>query len=206
LSAVACATGDLLAKVQGEASSKEDVLKALSHASSELRTKLGESLPSVQEFGVPLEVTTSSIEALKSYSMAINVYREQGEAASIPFYKRAIELDPNFPMAYADLAEAYANLGQPSLALEYATKAYQLRDRVTERERLRITAAYFLPQENWTKNRRPTNCGRQITRAIPIHGGALVWTTCPWGNMTRRLCSVKKRCDCRPETSATIRI
>ena len=144
LNAVACSTGDTLAKEQGEANSKEDVLKALSRASSSLRTKLGESLPSVQKFNVPIEATTSSLEALKSYSMGIVVGREKGEAPSIPFLKRAIELDPNFPMAYAGLGIVYSNLLQRSLAVEYATKAYQLRDRVSEREKLRISANYFL--------------------------------------------------------------
>jgi tetratricopeptide (TPR) repeat protein/predicted Ser/Thr protein kinase len=143
LNAVACNTGDTLAKEQAEATSKEDVLKALSRASSSLRTKLGESLPSVQRFEVPVEATTPSLEALKNYSMGITVGREKGDAPSIPFMKRAIELDPNFPLAYAGLAVRYGNLGQPSLALEYATKAYQLRDRVSEREKLRISAVYF---------------------------------------------------------------
>ena len=139
LNAVACSTGDTLAREQGEATSKEDVLKALSRASSRLRTKLGESLPSVQKFDVPIEATTSSLEALKNYSMGIR----KGDALSIPFLKRAIELDPNFPMAYAGLAVAYGNRQQPSLALENATKAYELRDRATEREKLRISAHYF---------------------------------------------------------------
>jgi len=143
LNAVACNTGDTLAKEQAEATSKEDVLKALSRASSSLRTKLGESLPSVQKFEVPIEATTPSLEALKNYSMANTVLREKGDAPSIPFLKRAIELDRNFPLAYAGLAVRYGNLQQPSLALEYATKAYGLRDRVSEREKLRITATYF---------------------------------------------------------------
>ncbi len=143
LNAVACNTGDSLAKEQAEATGKEDVLKALGQASSRLRNELGESLPSVQKFDVPIEATTSSLEALKNYSMGITVGREKGDAPSIPFLKRAIELDPNFPMAYAGLAISYINLQQPSLALEYAAKAYQLRDRVTEREKLRITADYF---------------------------------------------------------------
>ena len=143
LSAVACGTGDTLAKEQGEASGKEEVLKTLTRTSTSLRTKLGESLPSVKKFEVPIEATTSSLEALKSYSMGITVGREKGDAPSIPFLKRAIELDPNFPMAYAGLAISYNNLGQPSLAIQYATKAYELRDRVTEREKLRITADYF---------------------------------------------------------------
>jgi len=143
LTAVACSTGDTLAKEQGEAATKEEVLKALGQASSALRTRLGESLPSVLKFEVPIEATTSSLEALKNYSMSNTVLREKGDAPSIPFLKRAIELDPNFPLAYAGLSMRYGNLSQPSLALEYATKAYQLRDRVTEREKLRISATYF---------------------------------------------------------------
>jgi eukaryotic-like serine/threonine-protein kinase len=143
LNAAACGTGDTLAKEQAEATSKEDVLKALSRVSSNLRTKLGESLPSVQKFDVPIEATTPSLEALKNYSMSVTVAREKGDAPSIPFLKRAIELDPTFPLAYSGLAVRYGNLGQPSLALEYATKAYELRDRVSEREKLRISAHYF---------------------------------------------------------------
>jgi tetratricopeptide (TPR) repeat protein len=143
LNAVACSSGDTLAKEQSEATNKEDVLKALSQASSSLRAKLGESLPSVQKFDVPLEATTSSLEALKNYSMGITIEREKGEAASIPFFKRAIELDADFALAYAALATRYVNLDEPSLALEYATKAYQLRDRVSEREKLRISIDYF---------------------------------------------------------------
>jgi tetratricopeptide (TPR) repeat protein len=97
----------------------------------------------VQKFDVPIGATTSSLEALKNYSVGITIGREKGDAPAIPFYKRAIELDPNFPLAYVILAVSYLNLEQPSLALEYATKAYQLRDRVTEREKLRISAFYF---------------------------------------------------------------
>ena len=143
LNAVACSTGDTLAKEQGEATSKEDVLKALSQASSSLRIKLGESLPSVQKFNVPIEATTSSLEALKNYSMGIKMLYTKGEAPSIPFLQRAIELDPNFPMAHEALAVAYGNLGQQSLEAEYATKAYELRDRGTELEKLRISRLYF---------------------------------------------------------------
>lgn len=143
LGAVACSTGDTLAKEQGEATGKEDVLKTLSRASSSLRAKLGESLPSVQKFDVPIEATTSSLEALQDYSLGIAFWQEKGGAAALPFLKRAIELDPNFPMAYSGLASEYRITNQPSLELEYATKAYQLRDRVTELERLNISAAYF---------------------------------------------------------------
>jgi eukaryotic-like serine/threonine-protein kinase len=143
LKAVDCQGGDALAEEQATTASKEKVLEVLGRASSSLRANLGESLRSVQKFNVPIEVTTSSLEALKSYSMADTISRETGDAPSLPFYRRAIELDPNFPMAYAGLAVMYENLSQPSVALEYATKAYQLRNRVTEREKLRITAFYF---------------------------------------------------------------
>jgi eukaryotic-like serine/threonine-protein kinase len=143
LVAVGCETGEVLDREQVEASGKPEVLKALHQAASALRAKLGESLPSVEKFDIPVEATTSSLEALKNFSMAIKVGREKGSAASIPFLKRAIELDPNFPMAYTDLSTRYGNLWQPSLALEYAAKAYGLRDRVTEREKLRITVHYF---------------------------------------------------------------
>ena len=147
LKALACGSGDDLAREQIEAASKEDVLKALSQASSKLRTRLGESLPSVQKFDVPAEATTSSLEALKSYSLGNRVEREKGEEASIPLFKRAIELDPNFALAYAGLSERYNHLYQSSLALESATQAYQLRGNVTEREKLRISASYFMSRK-----------------------------------------------------------
>jgi serine/threonine protein kinase len=143
LNAVACSSGDTLAKEQAEAAGKEEVLKALSRASASLRNKLGESLPSVQKFDVPIEATTPSLEALKNYSLGMTTVRERGDAPAVPFFKRAIELDSNFPLAYAALSISYGNLHQPSLALEYANKAYQLRDRVTERERLRIASDYY---------------------------------------------------------------
>jgi serine/threonine protein kinase/tetratricopeptide (TPR) repeat protein len=143
LEAVACSTGDSLAKEEGEASNKEDVLKALGTAATSLRAKLGESLASVQKFDVPVEATTPSLEALKAYSMGTTTGRTKGSAEAIPFLKRAIELDPNFAMADVGLAVMYANLGQASLAADYAKKAYDLRDRVSDREKYRISAFYF---------------------------------------------------------------
>jgi eukaryotic-like serine/threonine-protein kinase len=143
LEAVACSTGDTLAKEQAEAASKEGVLKALGTAATSLRARLGESLASVQKFDVPVEATTPSLEALKAYSMGITTGRSKGNAEAIPFMKRAIELDPNFAIAYAGLAVNYGNLGQVSLSAEYAKKAYDLRERVSERERYRISALYF---------------------------------------------------------------
>src|SRR3989475_3486081 len=143
LEAVNCGNGDTLAKEQAQASTKEDVVKALSNAASSLRTKLGESLASVQKFDVPIEATTPSLEALKTFSMGVRTQVEKGDAAAVPFLRRAIELDPNFAMAYARLAVSYGNLSQPSLAAENLGKAYALRDRVSEREKFHITADYY---------------------------------------------------------------
>ena len=143
LEAVNCGNGDALAKEQAEASSKEDVVKALGNAASGLRTKLGESLASVQKFNVPIEATTSSLEALKTFSMGVTTQRRKGDAEAIAFLRRAIELDPNFAVAYAVLGVSYANLSQPSLSAENLRKAYEMRERVSEKERLRISAYYY---------------------------------------------------------------
>jgi eukaryotic-like serine/threonine-protein kinase len=143
LEANACSTGDTLANERTEADSKEGVLKALDTAATAIRTRLGESLASVQKFDVPVEATTPSLEALKAYSLGITTGRTKGDAEAIPFMRRAIELDPNFAMAYAGLAVEYSNLGQASLAMGYAKKAYELSDRVSNREKYRISAFYF---------------------------------------------------------------
>jgi len=143
LEAMSCSAGDTLAKEQVEAASKEDVLSALGKVASTVRTRLGESLGSVQKFDVPVEATTPSLEALKAYSLGTRTGRTKGDADAVSFYKRAIELDPNFAAAYAHLGVTYSNLGQASLAAENLTKAYNLMDRVSEREKLRIAAAYY---------------------------------------------------------------
>ena len=139
LHAVNCATGDSLAQEQEQATGKEKVLGALSRAATDLRKKLGESLNTLQKYDTPIEATTSSLEALKAYSVATR--KEEIEA--IPSLKRAIELDPNFASAYAALGIWYANAGENALARENITKAYALRDRVSERERYRISGAYY---------------------------------------------------------------
>jgi eukaryotic-like serine/threonine-protein kinase len=141
--AVGCNNGDTLAQEQEEAAGKQDVLKALGKAATSLRAKLGESLASIQKFDVPVEATTTSLEALKAFSMGITTFRTKGDAASIPFYKRALELDPNFAAAYGALGVAYINLGQGTLASESILKAYELRDKVSEREKYRISSLYY---------------------------------------------------------------
>lgn len=141
--AIGCNIGDTLANEQEEAATKDDVLKALGKSASSLRTKLGESLSTVQKFDVPVEATTSSLEALKAFSMGITTFRTKGNSESIPFYKRAIELDPNFAVAYASLGVTHANLQQASLSAENIKKAYELRAHVSEHEKYRIEALYY---------------------------------------------------------------
>jgi hypothetical protein len=140
LEAVNCSTGASLVRVGAEAAAKDRVLQALGNAASDLRGKLGESLASVQKFDTPLkQATTSSLEALKAFSLGIKAVDEKGSAAGIPFFKRAIELDPNFASAYSIAAVMSANIGETAVASEYAHRAYELRDRVTEHERLAIS-------------------------------------------------------------------
>jgi len=143
LSAAECSSGNHLASEQTQSVSKEAVLKTLGTAASRLRSKLGESLTSVRQFDTPLEqATTPSLEALKAYSLGRKAQYQRGNSAALPLFKRAIELDPNFAVAYAALGIAYSNLGEPGLANENLQRAYALRDRVSEREKLRISASY----------------------------------------------------------------
>ncbi len=144
LTATNCLTGDTLAQEQAQAASKEQVLSALGEAATKMRSKLGESLTSVQKFGAPInQATTSSLEALKAYTIGQEKRNREGELAAIPFYQRAIELDPNFATAYAQLGTIYSNTEDRRRTIEYETKAFELRDRASERERLYITAHYY---------------------------------------------------------------
>ena len=137
-------TGESIAREHIEAKSKENVLSSLGLAASNLRKKLGESLSSMQKYDVSIEqATTSSLEALKAFTMG-NEERARGRAAeSLTLYKRAIELDPNFAMAQARIAVHYGNQQQLEAAKPYVERAYELRDRVSERERLYITEKYY---------------------------------------------------------------
>ena len=145
LKAVNCNTGDMLAEAQEQAASKEMVLKALNNAAVSLRGKLGESLASVEKYATPVEeATTPSLEALKAYSLGQKMQFAKGTTAALPLYKRAAELDPSFPMAYRAMSVAYGNLQEVGRAAENARKAYELREKVSERERFSIEAAYYL--------------------------------------------------------------
>jgi len=144
LNAINAVDGDTIAEEQQQAESKEKVLAALDKAASRLRGKLGESLSSIQKLDKPLEeATTSSLAALKAFSDGEETRNKKGDEEAMPFYQHAIELDPNFALAYARLGTIYGNNGESSQGIEYKTKAYQLRDRVTEHERFYITAHYY---------------------------------------------------------------
>jgi len=141
--AVNSQTGDFIAREQAQSARKEEVLKTLSDLSSALRRRLGESLSSIQKFDAPLLVTTSSLEALKAFAMGAEASRRGKYTEAIPRLKTAIELDPNFALAYQSLSAAHRNTRQIQLARNYAEKAFALRDRVTELERLRIAISYY---------------------------------------------------------------
>lgn len=144
LKAVDCRNGDLLADEQATADRKEQVLKALGSAATKLRRKLGESLASVQKYDARLEnATTSSLEALQAYSLGYQAMVVRSDyAAATPLFQRAIDLDPNFAMAYARLGTNYGNLGETARAAENIAKAYELRQRASEREKFYIDSHY----------------------------------------------------------------
>ena len=144
LKAVNCQSGDTLVEEQVTAASKERVLDTLGEAASKLRGELGESLATVQKFDVPLaEATTSSLEALKAYSLSQKALNEKSSAASLPYAQRAIELDPNFALGYLAVGLDYSSLNEAGRAREYFSKAFQLREHAHGREKLAITANYY---------------------------------------------------------------
>jgi tetratricopeptide (TPR) repeat protein len=153
LEAINAETGDVMAREQTEAASKEQVLTSLGTAASKMREKLGESLASIQKFDVPLpRATTASLDALHAYSLALTDGVEVPRLEAIPQLQRAIELDPTFAMAHAFLSGVYANTGQSALAPTFSQKAFELRDRVSERERFFIAWRYYRDAiQDWEK-------------------------------------------------------
>jgi len=144
LKVVNCQSGDVLTEEQATAAAKEKVLDALSEAASKLRGELGESLASVRKFDVPLaEATTSSFDALKAYNLGQKTYRESSASAALTYHQRAVELDPSFAMAYEAVGTDYFAMAELGRASEYYAKAFQLRERASEREKLHITAQYY---------------------------------------------------------------
>jgi eukaryotic-like serine/threonine-protein kinase len=145
LKAANCQSGDILAEEQITAGTKEKVLDALGTSASKLRGELGESLATVKRFDIPLEqATTSSLEALKAYSLGVKAWGDKGPAAALPYHQRAIELDPNFALGYWAVGDDYGSMSEPARAREYFRKAFELREHTSERERLTITGIYYL--------------------------------------------------------------
>ena len=143
LRAKSCRTGDVIDEEQAQAARKEDVLNSLSQIASRFRTRVGESLAMVEKHDTPLaEATTASLEALKTFSAAWKVLSSSGDPAALPLFKRAVEIDPKFAMAYAQLGMGYSAVGESVLSAEDISKAYQLRDRTSDREKFFITATY----------------------------------------------------------------
>jgi eukaryotic-like serine/threonine-protein kinase len=144
LKAVNCNSGDALAQAQVQAAAKEQVLEALGKAATRLREKLGESLSTVQKYDTSLEqATTPSLEALQAFSEGVKIVRQKGDTAALPLFQRAIELDPHFAAAYAALGVSYSDLNEDGMASENLKRAYELRERASERERYRISASYY---------------------------------------------------------------
>jgi len=142
LQALGCANGQALAIGQAEADHKENVLKALDAVAAHVRVKMGESLPSLEKYDFPSDATTRSLEALRAFSMGQKALRESGEGEAIPFLRHAIELDHDFALAYTVRGRAYEDLSEDDKAMRDFSKAFQLRNRLSERERYRITTLY----------------------------------------------------------------
>ena len=152
LDAANCRTGDTIEKTQVQASGKDDVLKALGTAAEKLRRNLGESLASIEKYDAPIQgATTSSLDALKVYTLALSTRRRHGDAASVPFFRTAIEQDPDFALAHARLSTVYSNMNEAALSRAEILKVYALRDRVSEPERLYILARYYGTVERATQ-------------------------------------------------------
>lgn len=144
LNALNCHNGNVLTTEQVEADSREHVLKALGDAATKMRKKLGESLTSIEKYDAPVEqATTSSLDALRAYSLGVKAWRSGGQVAAVGSFRHAVELDPKFAIAYVRMAEAYYNLAELSFAAESVKKAYNLRAQVSERERFFIDAYYY---------------------------------------------------------------
>jgi len=145
LKGVNCTTGEVLAEAQEEAARKEGVLKALGGAAVTMRSKLGESLSSLQKYDTPLEeATTPSLEALKAYTSGVKMWLFRGGTVALPFFNRAVELDPKFAASYSAMSAIYSDLDESARAAENAGNAYNLREKVSERERFTIDARYYL--------------------------------------------------------------
>jgi DNA-binding winged helix-turn-helix (wHTH) protein/tetratricopeptide (TPR) repeat protein len=176
LDALDCQTGDSLGREQVQASRKEDVLKVLGDASTKLREQLGESLSSIQKFDRPIEqATTPSLEALRYFTLGLETRHHEGAFASLPFFQRAIQLDPDFALAHAHLGVEYYNLEQGEAAEGELKKALALSDHVSERERLYLTAHYYSMTGQKEQEIQTYETYSRLYPRDPIPHGNLEW-------------------------------
>jgi DNA-binding winged helix-turn-helix (wHTH) protein/tetratricopeptide (TPR) repeat protein len=167
LKAVNCASGDLLASTEAQASDKSHVLDALGKVASEMRRKLGESLTTVQKYNTPLEqATTPSLEALQAYSLGYKTYGDGDNASALPFFQRATQLDPNFAMAYWAMGSSYLAVGESVLSIESRRKAFELRERLSELEKLKIECDGYT--DDVTRARRSCELGARTYPRDPL--------------------------------------
>ncbi|PYV53657.1 MAG: hypothetical protein DMG91_16545, partial [Acidobacteria bacterium] len=201
LEAVNAANGDSLAREQTQAAGKEQVLNAVHEAGSSLRKRLGESLTSVQKYDKPLsEATTSSLEALKALSLADAKHQVGDELAALPLYQRATELDPNFAMAYARLGAVYNNLGQTELSEQNRQKAFELRDRASEHEKLYIMEHYYVDSNQLEKGITALELYKQTypRDSIPYNNLAAIYNNL--GQFDNALLNAKKSMELDPDS------
>jgi serine/threonine protein kinase/tetratricopeptide (TPR) repeat protein len=204
-----CRTGNILVAEQAQAARKEDVLNSLSQIASRFRTRVGESLTTVEKYDTPLaEATTPSLEALKAYSAGWKVFSSTGHDAALPFFKRAIELDPKFAMAHASLGRMYSGIEEPTLSAESITRAYQLRDRASDREKFFITANYDL-QVTGNLERGQQTCqlwAQAYPREARAHGflGSLVYL--PAGRYEKAVEESRKAIELDPDLAISYAI
>jgi len=203
LEAVQASTGETLARQQIEAERKEEVLNALHRAATKLRSQLGESLAMVQKYDMPLsQATTSSLDALKALSLGDGKHAMGDELAAIPDYQRAIELDPNFAMAYARLGTVYSNLQQEELSQANRQKAFELRDRASEREKLYIMSHFYADSNQLDKGITALELYRQTypRDSIPYNNLAAIYNQL--GEFDRALENARQAVDLEPDLAS----
>ncbi|MFL6350335.1 MAG: winged helix-turn-helix domain-containing protein [Bryobacteraceae bacterium] len=192
-----CRTGKILDEEQAQAARKEDILQALSQIARKFRTRIGESLATIEKHETSLaEATTPSLEALKAYSAAWQVSFSTGFAAAVPLLQRAIEIDPDFAMAYAVLGSSYGSIGESALAAQSMTKAYQLRSRASDHERFFIMLSYdLLATGNLERAQQTGDLWAQTYPRDAVPHGFLAWINQLLGNYQRAMEEGKKAID-----------
>ena len=201
LSAKNCRSGDVLDEEQVQVSRKEDVLNALGQMASKFRARAGESLATVQQHDKPLEeATTKSPEALKAYTTSRQIAFAKGSMEAIAFDKRAIEIDPQFALAFAMLGRAYGDIGENELSAQALTKAYELRDRASDRERCFITVNYEIQVTGNLERARQADepCMLAYPRDADLHGLFSAYITQAVGQFDRSIAEAKKSLEADP--------